>query len=687
MNKLYFCLKHLHMKLIVSLGLLVLSAQIWAQTFSDDFESYSAGQYIGVVNSTWTTWSGSVGGTEDVQVVTNNANSGSNSIYFSSTSSTGGPQDVILPFGGELNTGVFNIKASFNVQSGKGAYFNFQGESTIGNVWAIDCQMDETGKMVFRGDGNQLLATSFSHNTWFELELNADLNTNSWEVFIDGNSVGTFQNYMYQIASMDIFPVNASNNQSGFWMDDVEYTVTPFTSPNINAAVSKINFVGALTGQEITPKIEIRNLGTTAITSFDLNLDYNGQQLTKTVSGVNISPNGSMEIDLGGSTILITGTNNMTATVSNVNGNGNDDYANDDVKILAVTPIDPAEGKIVVAEEATGTWCQYCPRGAVYMDRFAQKYGKFFAGIAVHNNDPMEDPVYDQGLGGLISGYPSGVVDRGSDKDPSEFEPDFLDRIVTAPVASLTNGAKFNSTSNQLDISVAIDYLMAGSGAYKIACVITEDSVTGTSSGYAQVNAFSGGATEMGGYENLPNPVPASIMIYDHVARSIAPSFNGTAGTMPSSFVAGDTSNQVFTFTIDNTWDMSKMHIIAMLIAPNGRVETASNSTIQEALGNGYLSDGEDLINGSHLFGPDQFISFYPNPTSGQGFIKFKHNGLNGSKINMYDITGKLLMSKNILNMPKGFYEMPLDLKNHQGMFFIELQTVNKAYREKLIIK
>ena len=72
-----------------------------AQTFSDDFESYNVGDYIGVESTEWTTWSGTVGGNEDAPVVEDNAHSGSNSTYYSSTSGTGGPQDVILPFNGE----------------------------------------------------------------------------------------------------------------------------------------------------------------------------------------------------------------------------------------------------------------------------------------------------------------------------------------------------------------------------------------------------------------------------------------------------------------------------------------------------------------------------------------------------------------------------------------------------------
>ena len=47
-----------------------------SQTFSDDFESYSVGSYLGSSSTDWTTWSGAEGGAEDVQITDNNASSG-----------------------------------------------------------------------------------------------------------------------------------------------------------------------------------------------------------------------------------------------------------------------------------------------------------------------------------------------------------------------------------------------------------------------------------------------------------------------------------------------------------------------------------------------------------------------------------------------------------------------------------
>jgi hypothetical protein len=61
-----------------------------AQTFSDNFDSYTAGQYMAAQSGgAWTTWSNAPGTAEDVMVSAANSVSGNNSIYFSTTAQTG----------------------------------------------------------------------------------------------------------------------------------------------------------------------------------------------------------------------------------------------------------------------------------------------------------------------------------------------------------------------------------------------------------------------------------------------------------------------------------------------------------------------------------------------------------------------------------------------------------------------
>ena len=87
----------------------------FGQLFSENFDSYAVGSYLGPQSSSWSTWSGTEGNAEDVTITNNNANSAPHSIYFSSTAATGGPQDVILKFGQVYNSGIFTFESDFYV--------------------------------------------------------------------------------------------------------------------------------------------------------------------------------------------------------------------------------------------------------------------------------------------------------------------------------------------------------------------------------------------------------------------------------------------------------------------------------------------------------------------------------------------------------------------------------------------
>src|SRR2546423_868491 len=84
-----------------------MNIQAWSQSFSDNFDSYTAGAYLGVSSTSWKTWTSSPGGADDIKISNAKAKSGSNSLYFASAVSPGGPSDIVLPFTGVYNTGNF----------------------------------------------------------------------------------------------------------------------------------------------------------------------------------------------------------------------------------------------------------------------------------------------------------------------------------------------------------------------------------------------------------------------------------------------------------------------------------------------------------------------------------------------------------------------------------------------------
>ncbi len=657
---------------------LALSTVATAQ-FSDDFEGYTVGDYIGANNPSWTTWSGTTGGTEDAQVTSADANAGSNSIYFAGTG-TGGPQDVVLDFGSEMNVGQFDFYSYFKVEAGKGAYFNFQANSTIGQVWALNVQMVDDGKLVLDNGDGLFISTTYPTNTWFKLGLNLDLTTNNWVLLVDDVVQGSFANTENQIATMDIYPVNENNGgngTAGFYMDDVNYTYTGYTLLSENGAPINITNLSGLAGQDKAPTVTVRNLGTTTITSFDLTIDYNGTQITETVTGVNIASLATSDVDFTSSITLVAGTSNVTATISNVNGTATDDNSADDIKNVSVNPLVPAPGKMVIAEEGTGTWCGWCPRGAVMLDNMSDNYPGFFVGVAVHNGDPMTYAPYDAGMG--FTGFPSSKTDRGADVDPSNIESIFLDRILIAPKAVLTNGAEV--IGNQLKVSVSAEFVSGITGNYRLAAIISEDGVTGTAANWNQSNYYAGGANGvMGGYESLPSSVPASQMVYDHVARVILPGVNGLANSFPATVASGETHTVNFYFTIQPEWDMTKINVVSMLIAPDGSVDNAGYAPITEATTNGFVL-------GIETYTLNNSMQVSPNPTTDLTFVTLDNETAQNVSLTIYDMSGKIVTSKNYGEISNDV-KLPINTVNFEtGIYVISLTVGNNTTTQKLVVK
>jgi len=673
-------------KLILVFGIFA-STIAFGQTFSDNFDSYTAGSYLGPQSAgAWTTWSNAPGGTEDVLVSSAEASSGANSLYFASAVSGGGPTDLVHNFG-VLNTGQFSLEFNLKVQAGKAGYFNLQRNVTIGDVWSMDCNFADNGDLIILNQSGLYFTSTYTQDQWFNFRMEINFNSNVWEVFIDDVSVGSFANTENQIASIDIFPVDQNTPFSaGYFIDDFQYTVTPYTLPTVNGAANLVSYSqGNLVGTAVTPNVTIRNLGVDTISSATVTVDYNGTNISNDFTGLNLASLATIALTMPSTLSLVAGSNTMTATLSNVNGTIDGDSADDQTSIV-INAISPAIGKMVVGEEGTGTWCQWCPRGAVFMDMMETKYPGFWAGIAVHNGDPMTVTEYDAAL--TVSGYPSALVDRGAEMDPSEMEVAFLDHVVLAPSAFITNGANWDAATRILDVSISANFQTAADNNFKLAIVLSEDEVTGTGSTYNQSNAYAGGTSGvMGGFESLSNPVPAAQMVYNHVARAIAPSFGGTNIAFPATINSGETYTINASFTLPTTWDETQMHIVGMLVNQSGTIDNAGKATLTEAIANGFVS-GTSIATGiANQNQIDANLAVYPNPANEYTSIKVQLKNEQNVSLKLIDMNGRTVASRNYGQM-NGASEIQLNTLNFEaGLYLIQLTLDNTIVSRRLIIE
>lgn len=351
---------------------------------------------------------------------------------------------------------------------------------------------------------------------------------------------------------------------------------------NNNATISAFSITGNVAGTVVSPVVQVMNSGTSPVASFDVTIDYNGAQYTRSLTFIDLQPDDSMDIGLANAFPLVPGSLTATATVANVNGTVDDDPS-DNQAMLTIDPIVPAAGKVVVAETIVGTWAGYCPRGYVFMDEFEQELGPYGVVIDVHISDIMAVQSYADDIYNLITVFPGTVVDRDVATDPSLVRNDLIARLQTPPTAFLSTHSWWDEGARELRVIITADFQAAANDEYKLAVVLSEDGVTGTSFNYDQTNDYSGGGFgPMGGYESLPNPVPASDMVYNRVARAIEPSFGGDAASFPAVVNAGDTYSRTYNFNIPESWDEGRITVIGLMMNPAGSIDNASKSGLGE---------------------------------------------------------------------------------------------------------
>ena len=671
-------MKNIYTLLFASLLAFNVSSQA---SFCEDFDSYTNGDPIAQTSTDWETW-GSIAApippfADDAYVSNLMSNSGSNSLYLFS-GATQGLQDVVLPFG--VGTpyvlGVFEFTSMFYVNPGTGAYFNFQADNLPGTTWSLDCKMD-LGTLVLENTGSSLnfLTTTYPEDVWFELKIVADLTYNIWELFIDGVSQGSFTNTTNQIASLDLYPIIGHE----FYIDDICYNYTPAILPNLNAKINSISSVSGLAGQSRDISVDVFNFGINTITSFDVDFLYNGTTITENITGVNIPSVTGTTVSFISPITLTGGTNTGTATVSNVNGLGQDDDPTDDSMNTDVIAIEPTPGKLVIGEEATGTWCGWCPRGSVALNEMDRDYYGYFQGIAVHNGDPMTNTDYDDGLFSFHGGsFPSAVINREMISpaiDPSDFEQEFMQKIVSPISATFTGVAV--ASGNVIDVEILTTVSSTISGNWTFACVLVEDSVTGSGGTWYQSNSYSGTTSliDVDGVDwmNLPGWVPDAQMVYRHVGREISPSFGG--GSLPSStYNVGDVFTTNFQFTADPSWDINEMHVVGMLLN-NGNIDNAVSLPV--SINNCPTSLDNISSNVS--------INIFPNPAVSTTTLLMTIDTEKEVSVSVKSIEGKIIAKGNYGNMI-GSHSLTFDVSNFsKGIYIIEAQIGNELIVKKFI--
>ena len=332
----------------------------------------------------------------------------------------------------------------------------------------------------------------------------------------------------------------------------------------------------------------------------------------------------------------------------------------------------------VIVEEATGTWCGFCPRGAVYMDSMSNKYGKDFIGIAVHNgtNDPMVVDAYDKGVTNFpsFSGFPSAIVARLHLVSPEDIETPFLTEAATPVTVDLSAIATYDKVSRELVVKIS-STTTKNYVAPKFFIALVEDGIKGLAAGYAQANYYSGGGNGvMGGFEKLANPVPANQMVYNHVARALFGGYNGLSGSIKSPWFANTTVTYDHTgYIIPDGFNIANCHVVVGVMDNQSKFLNATKVDLQEATASKELN-------------ADTKVIISPNPARNVAYLQIDNTKGENTKLSIFNAFGIEVANQDLGNF-SGLTSVPVSIENlASGNYFVKVTMGSKTYVKQLMV-
>ena len=648
---------------------------------SEDFESYQNEAFLGVANPTrWKVLFNDPASVADVKVSNKKAKSGTKSIYLFSSLQGGGPESVYMPlFQNEATErlGSMNFSMWMYIPSDQGAYFSFEGADPVLDAPAVQVYFDNSSNVRLVNENDKTTAFGvYKQNQWFKFELKVNLTANEWSFYIADKLFVTQSLNNNSLYAMYITP-KSPVNQSEFYIDDISYTFNKDEQKDIDALVTPIEMnTRFLVGKSSVVKAQLRNVGKNDLNSVELEWSDGLDTKTQILTNLGLKPYAYKAFTLDLPYVAKVGADKVTIKVKNVNGAPDLNPAND-VRELPINVVVPTPDKKVFGEQATGTWCQWCPRGHVLMERMAEEYPDYFVGIAVHGsgNDPMRMNAYVDKL--KIQGYPSVSVNRKEIVDPYEVENQFYEYISKPVAAKLATNVQWTSTPRTLKITPKATFKAgAANGTYRIVVILAEDSIKGNSALYNQINAYgSGQAGEMGGFEKLPVSVPYTKIAYKHVARALLNTFEGEGKAMSDIKEGDEFAATPITYEVPAAYQLGNLEVFTALVAPDGTVDNAISTTAKK-----FILDATEVA--EHPF----FKGISPNPANDLTIIDLNIKELSNITINMLDINGN---SVGIRDFGKLEGEQRLSISTNElptGLYIVQIQIGNQLLTRKLMV-
>lgn len=434
----------------------------------------------------------------------------------------------------------------------------------------------------------------------------------------------------------------------------------------------------------------VKNNGAETITSFDMTYtDNGGSAVVQSVSGVNIQSfqtySFSFNQPIAMSTPML---HTIVVNVSAPNNGSETNLANNsatkDVTALSAIPV-----KNALIEEFTTAQCQYCPRGTSTMNGILAGHSNII-GVALHagfGTDAMTTADHSTVAAAFTSGAPTAAVDRvlfageeavGVDDGNWEtYGVQETNRVT--PVAIIADNT-YNSGTRELVVNTSAKFFGPINDDFRINCYIIEDSVTGTGSGYNQINAYN--SVSSSEWYQKGNPIVG--FQHRHVCRQMLGGAWGSTGVISTPTTDGGVYSKQYTYTLPAGWNDSRVKLVVLVqhYAANKNDRNILNAMeldLNSADSTRYVAavyNGIKEVSATNV----GEVSLYPNPAADILNISYTLSKDATVSFGIYNIIGQNVMNIEPSALNKGDYRTRVntaDLKN--GVYFVSVKENNKT--------
>lgn len=308
----------------------------------------------------------------------------------------------------------------------------------------------------------------------------------------------------------------------------ISVTLKGESLPKNCAVISTADFPeSSVPGNEFGYWITVTNKGTSAIHDLEIETEING--VASYYNTTLDEPAQKITLFISGLITVDSGIFNMKSRITKVNGVEN--IYSSDSKVSRIACYSGGFQQNAVVEEATGTWCGYCPSGIVMCEYIRDNYEDRIFPIAVHQGDRMELEGYQDFINEFVTGFPTAVANRKEDMFVGIYGAERLYDQIKDKNSYCGVSLSAKRVDDTLNIDAVTEFALNTNLEHRLSFVVVEDGV----GPYLQTNYY-GPGSGLGKWDSAGGSV---LTYFNDVARCIE-TYHGIEGSLPSVVESGE---------------------------------------------------------------------------------------------------------------------------------------------------